>query len=77
MRERKYQAKEIACLLAKQGYAVTDDTIRNWYRRGVRINKKSRTVLVRLSGVRVGGRLFFSTSAVRNFFNAIGAGRVI
>lgn len=77
MRERKYQAKEIASLLVKQGYLVTDDTIRNWYRRGVQINKKSRTVLVRLSGTRVGGRLFFSTSAVRNFFNAIGAGRVI
>lgn len=77
MRERKYQAKEIASLLGQKGYFVTDDTVRNWHQRGVRINKKSRTVVVRLSGVRVGGRLFFSTSAVRNFFNAIGAGRVI
>lgn len=76
MKCHRLQAKEVALMLNRKGFPVTDDTIRNWCLRGIKA--KSRTnKLVRLAATRVGGRWFFTLSDVRRFLASTGAGRLV
>lgn len=54
------------------GYPVTEDTVRNWWHRGIRIKSKSRTRVVRLMGYRVGGRIYFSSQSLNKFLQHSG-----
>ena len=50
-------AKEVVSFLATKGIETTDDTVRNWITKGIR-NEKTPGSRHRLTGVRIGGRLY-------------------
>ena len=63
--------KQISLILAEQGIPVSEDTVLNWIRRGIRVKEKSRTKVIRLDGKRIGGRWFIPREALDQFLRAI------
>lgn len=51
---------------------VTTQTVVNWHLRGVRLKKKRRTVIVRLSAGKLGGRWVITASALSAFLDQLG-----
>ena len=60
-------AKTIAALLDRN-----EDTVHLWRAKGVRVKRKSRTVVVRLSSYRIGCRYYFTSKSVASFLDAVG-----
>lgn len=62
MTDGKLTPKRISILLG-----VEPQTVVNWHRQGVRVKKNSRTVRVRLSAHKIGGRWFIPTVSLIEF----------
>jgi len=60
-------AKIIAALLN-----IDPDTVHLWRRRGLKVQKKSRTCVVRLKAVRKGGRYFIPPQCLATFLRETG-----
>lgn len=51
---------------------VDRDTVVNWHNRGIQIKQKSRTVVVRLSAGKKGGRWFIQPQSLAVFLTRLG-----